>query len=328
MEHKLLVLCDPEEDYAQHMADFLCKHKEAVWEVIVYTEPEELGYLKKDIEILLIAESVYGEFVKDLSAKLIILLNESGVINTKDVMNIDKYQEAEKVHQALWTRYLELEQDVTPVLKVERKAKFIGMYSPVRRCLQTTFALTYGQLMAEKHPTLYLSFEYYGGYAQWENCIEDGLAKLLYYLPEEKGFQTRIKAVTNRIGGLDYITPMINGQNLLFVTGSEWTKLLYKIAESGAYEYIILDLSESIQGLFDILQMCERIYTIEKDDAAAKSKVLQYEQLLSMQKLNCLREKTSKCSLPLFRKLPREMEQYTKGALAEYVKELIHGEAK
>ena len=52
MEHKLLVLCDPEEDYAQHMADFLCKRKEAVWEVIVYTKPEELGHLKKDIEVL------------------------------------------------------------------------------------------------------------------------------------------------------------------------------------------------------------------------------------------------------------------------------------
>ncbi len=328
MEHKLLVLCDPEEDYAQHMAEFLCKRKEAGWEVIVYTKPEELEHFKKDIEVLLIAESVYGEFVKKLSAKLVVLLNESGVINTKGVLNIDKYQEAEKVHRALWSEYLELEQETTPVLMENRRAKFIGMYSPIRRCLQTTFALTYGQLMAEKHPTLYLSFEYYGGYAQRGDCVEDGLGKLLYYLPEERGLQAHIKAVTNRIGGLDYITPMINGQNLLFVTGNEWTKLLYKIAESGAYEYIILDLSESIQGLFDILQMCERIYTIEKDDVAAKSKILQYEQLLSMQKLNFLRERTSKCSLPLFRKLPGEIEQYTKGALADYVKELIHGEAK
>ncbi len=327
MEHKLLVLCDPEEDYAQHMAEFLCKRKEAVWEVIVYTKPEELHDLKEEIEVLLIAESAYGQFVKELSAKLVIMLNESGVINAKDVMNVDKYQEAEKVHQALWARYLELEQDATPMLKVTKKTKFIGMYSPVRRCLQTTFALTYGQLMAEKHPTLYLSFEYYGSYAQWGDCIEDGMAKLLYYLPEEKGFQTRRKAVTNRVGGLDYITPMINGQNLLFVTGNEWTKLLHKIAESGVYEYIILDLSESIQGLFDILQMCERIYTIEKDDLAAKGKVLQYEQLLSMQKLSGLRERTSKFHLPAFRKLPQEIEQYTKGALAEYVKELIHREA-
>lgn len=326
MEHKLLVLCDPEEDYAQHMAEFLCKHKETVWEVVVYTKPEELHCLKREIEVLLIAESAYGEFVKTLPVRLIIVLNESGVIHIKDVMNIDKYQEAEKVNQSIWTKYMELEHDAAPMLKGTQKTKFIGMYSPVRRCLQTTFALTYGQLLAEKHPTLFLSFEYYGRHADWGDYIEDGLAKLLYFLPEEQSFQMHRKAVTNNIGGLDYITSMTNGQNLLYVTAGEWTKLLHKIAESGVYEYIILDLSESIQGLFDILQMCERIYTIEKEDSAAKSKVIQYEQLLSARKLDEVREKTAKCQLPVFRKLPQEIEQYTKGTLAEYVKELMYRE--
>ena len=326
MEHKLLVLCDPEEDYAQHMAEFLCKRKEAIWEVVVYTKPEELHCLKREIEILLIAESAYGEFVKELSAKLIIVLNESGIIKIKDVLNVDKYQEAEKINQTIWTGYMELEHDATLMLRGSPKTKFIGMYSPVRRCLQTTFALTYGQLLAEKHPTLYLSFEFYGKLPQWGDCVEDGLSKLLYFLPEDQNFQVRRKAITNKVGELDYITPMTNGQNLLYVTSVEWTTLLQKIADSGVYEYIILDLSESIQGLFDILQMCERIYTIEKEDPVAQSKVLQYEQLLSMQKLDGLLEKVRKCQLPVFRKLPQGIEQYTKGALSEYVKELMHKE--
>ena len=42
MEHKLLVLCDPEEDYAQHMADFLRRKKDMDWEVRIFTVQEEL----------------------------------------------------------------------------------------------------------------------------------------------------------------------------------------------------------------------------------------------------------------------------------------------
>lgn len=326
MEHKLLVLCDPEEDYAHHMAEFLCKRKEAVWEVMVYTKPEELHYLEKNIEVLLIAESAYGEFVKELSVRLPILLNESGVIRVNNLINIDKYQEAEKVHQMIWSKYMELEQDAMPMLKDSRQTKFIGMFTPVRRCLQTTFALTYGQLLAEKGATLYLSFEYFGTPPEWEEGAQDGVSRLLYFLSEEKGFEIQRKLLTKKIGELDYISPMVNGQNLLLVSSGDWMRLLHKIAESGEYEYIILDLSESVQGLFEILQMCWKVYTIVKEDVAAKNKILQYEHLLAMQKMEDVRGKTSRCILPMFHKLPPSMEQYTKGELAEYVKELLYRE--
>ncbi len=71
MEHKLLVLCDPEEDYAQQMAEFLRKKKEAAWDIYMFTEPEKLAEFAQTnkIEILLIAESAYQEFLSDLPAK-------------------------------------------------------------------------------------------------------------------------------------------------------------------------------------------------------------------------------------------------------------------
>ncbi len=326
MEHKLLVLCDPEEDYAQHMADFLCKRKEAVWEVMVFTKPDELLKMKKDMEILLIAESVYGAYVDNLPVKLPVLLNESGMVRGEAIANVDKYQEAEKVHRAVWDFYMEKEQDAVPVLRTAAKAKLIGMYSPVKRCLQTTFALTYGQLLAEKHRTLYLSFEYYGGRQEWVEGAENGMAKLLYFLPEEKAFDMRRRELTKAVGGLDYITPMTNGQNLLFIEAEDWRKLIKRLLDCGEYEYIILDLSESIQGLFELLRMCERIYTIVKEDGTARGKVLQYEQLLKEQQYEDVRGKTSKCVLPVFRKLPVGLEQYTKGELAEYVKEILFRE--
>lgn len=324
MKHKLLVLCDPEEDYAQHMADYLCKRKEGLWEVLVYTRPEDLSYIDRSIDVLLIAESVYEIFAGRVTAGLTVLLNESGVLCGEDIINVNKYQEAEKVHRAIYKHYTEEKQEEVPIVQGENHTKIIGMYSPIKRCLQTTFALTYGQLLAGKHTTLYLSFEYYTWRQEWEDGAEDGLSKLLYFLPQEKNFTACMKSLIRKVGGLDYITSMERGENLLYVSAQEWLRLIQTIADSGEYEYIILDLSENLQGLFELLRLCNRIYTIVKEDNSARSKILQYEQLLQLQHYEDVRSRTAMCCLPVFHKLPDTLEQYTKGELAEYVKELLY----
>ena len=56
-----------------------------------------------------------------------------------------------------------------------------------------------------------------------------------------------MQTVIQRKGNLDYIPPMRNGQNLLGITWEEWRSLFQRIEELGKYEYVILDLSESIQ---------------------------------------------------------------------------------
>lgn len=52
----------------------------------------------------------------------------------------------------------------------------------MRRCLQTSFALTLGQELAKIRKTLYLSFEHYAG---WNQLLDKGvrgdLAALLYF---------------------------------------------------------------------------------------------------------------------------------------------------
>ncbi|MBQ6696298.1 MAG: hypothetical protein IJN16_06305 [Lachnospiraceae bacterium] len=327
MEQKLLVLCDPEEDYAQHMADFLRKKKEASWEILVYTKPQELVKMaqKTKIEILLISESAYGEYVADMQVKLPVLLNESGMLQKKQLVNIDKYQAAEKVRQELLAHYMEMENDFFPMVGSRAETKLIGLFSPVRRCLQTTFGLTYGQLLAEKHRTLYLSLEPYAGWEEWGESRQQDISSLLYYQQEE-GFPLHMQTVVRRMGNLEYVTSMVKGENLLYITVGEWQKLLRAIVESGVYEYVILDLSECMQGLFEILRMCNRVYTIVREDAKARSKLEQYEQLLALQKYEDVWNKTSKCRLPVFHKLPEEVEQYTKGELAEYIKGMLRQE--
>lgn len=329
MEHKLLVLCDPEQDYVQHMADFMRKKKDAAWEIRTFTKPEALQEFgrQESIEILLISETAYGDYVKDLQVKVAILLNESGIMREKKLPNIDKYQPAEKVRQEMLVHYMESSGETFPRLGGLGKGKLIGMYSPVKRCLQTTFSLTLGQLLAESHRTLYLSFEHYCGVAEWQEYKRQDMAELLYFQQNKtETFPLRLQTLVKKTGNLDYVIPMLKGENLLYITVEEWKHLLESLVNSGEYEYIILDLSESIQGLFEILRMCSKVYTIVQEDPHALQKLYQYEQLLMLQEYEDVKEKTAKCPLPIFRKLPGELEHYSKGELAEYIRGMLRRE--
>lgn len=327
MSGKILALCDTEEEYAQHLTEFLEGHKEMPWEIHTYTEVAGLVEFaaRESVELLVVAENAYTEDVRRLRAARTILLNESGVKRWNAVRNVNKYQQAENVYREIVDVYMDVAGIQLPRLAVEKDVKFIGMYSPVRRCLQTSFALTLGQMLALKHRTLYLNFEHYAGITDLLPDLQTrDLADLVFFLTSDKDkFLLRMQTMLQKKGELDYIPPVKAGQNLLTITPGEWINLLQRIVELGEYEYVILDLSENIQGLFDLLRMCFRVFTLTKDDAVASGKINQYEQVLALYEYGDVLDKTHKCSLPLFHRLPDQIEQLTRGELADYVRGVI-----
>lgn len=327
-EEKVLVLCDTEEEYAQLMTEFLKKQKDLPWKIHTYTNVDDLLKTEKDsFELLAVSESAYCEALQALQPLRTVVLNESGLVRWENVPCVDKYQQAEEVFRYLLRVYMEVADTQLPRLKKSCKTKFIGNYSPVHRTLQTSFALTMSQLLAREHSTLYLNFEHYVGIAELLPDMQTlDMADLLYFLNAEKEkFRLRMQTMLKHVGNLDYIPPMKSGQNLLTVTASEWTGLLQKIEELGEYEYVVLDLCESMQGLFEILRLCKKVFTLTKEDRIAESKLMQYEQLLGLYEFEDVLEKSERLCLPHIQRLPGEMEQLTKGDLAMLVNNLLKG---
>lgn len=170
MEQKeaVMVLFDREEEYARLLSEFLRRQKELPWEIHTYTKMEELLEREKNGEVtmLVVAESSCMDTLSTLEPACQAILNESGTLRFHQFPNINKYQEADKVWKELLELYVETVGTQLPFLCAEYKTKFIGIYSPVHRCLQSSFALTLGQLLSEKHPTLYLNFEHYIGISE------------------------------------------------------------------------------------------------------------------------------------------------------------------
>lgn len=325
-EEKLLVLCDEEEEYARLLTDFLQKQRDLPWRIHTYTGIDDLMRSEKEpVMLLAVSESAYSEALQALQPLRTVILNESGVIRWKEVPCVDKYQAAGEVLKYLLQIYMEVADTGLPRLRQGCRTKFIGNYSPVHRSMQTSFALTMSQMLAREHATLYLNFEHYAGIGELLPDLQTlDLADLLYFLnAEQEKFRLRLQTMLRHVGNLDYIPPMKSGQNLLTVQTAEWLGLLQKIEELGEYEYVILDLSESMQGLFEILRLCRRVYTLTREDRIAKAKLLQYEQLLSLYGYGDVLEKTRQPSLPQIRRLPEELEQLTRGELAALAEGLI-----
>lgn len=325
-EERILVLCDPEEEYAQLMTDYLQKQKGLPWELRTYTDVQELlGAGLESVKMLVIAESAYTEEILRLSPAGLVVLSESGLIRWENLHYVEKYQKAEDVLRYILEIYMEIADNPLPRLQKSCKTVFIGNYSPVHRSMQTSMALTISQLLAKEHRTLYLNFEHYAGLPELvpdkQTC---DMADLMYFLGSEKErFRLRMQTMIKHIGQLDYVPPMKSGQNLLTVTAAEWLGFFQKIEELGEYEYVVLDLSESMQGLFQILRLCRRVFTVTREDRIAQSKLLQYEQLLSLCEYEDVLEKTKRLSLSHIHRLPEELEQLTKGDLAELAWKLV-----
>lgn len=327
MDKQLLVLYDSEEEYTRLMGEFLRMHRELPWDVHTYTDADRLLSMEcvKSINMLVVSEGDYrreNEKIEKLLPQVTIILNESGLKHSEGIINIDKYRQAEYVLKDLLEIYAEIADINIPKNYGTYKTKFIGMYSPVRRCLQTSFALTMAQVLASEHKTLYLNFEHYAGnIAMLPDTDSRDLADLLYFLNADRDkFGLRMQTIVRQNGAMYYVPPMKAGQNLIAVTEDEWMNLMQRIEESGEYEYVIMDLSESMQGLFNILRSCKEVFTLTKEDKIATCKMMQYEQLLSLCEYEDVLDKTRKCCVPVIHRLPEEPEQYTRGELAEYVK--------
>ena len=321
---KVMALCDTEEEYAQLMTEFMRKQKNLPWELHTYTNVDTLlGTEQSGLAMLVVAESAFRQELRGLAPGCLVVLGESGVMRWEDISYVDKYQEAEEVFRQLLGVYMEIADIQLPFLRTNRKTVFIGNYSPVHRCMQTSFAITMSLMLAKKHSTLYLNFEHYAGISELLPDMQTlDLADLLYFLNAQKDkFRLRLQTILKHKGALAYVPPVKSGQNLITVTPQEWLGLLERIEELEEYE--VLDLGESMQGLFEILRMCRHVYTLTREDRIARGKLLQYEQVLALYEYGDVLGKTKRLSLSHIRKLPEELEQLTKGDLADLVKGLL-----
>ncbi len=297
MNEKNLVICDKVLRYAKGLSENIFARNEFSLRVHICTSLESVLQFKKEREIhlLIIDDSFsYAEREQVHAEQTFILTKETCPDLGEGEKEIYKYQSADKILAEVFETYYErTNTNILKYVKKERK-KLITVYSPIQRIGKTTFAIALGRELAKSRRTLYLNLESYadiGG--RFVKAEGRNLGDLLYYMHQEGGnMSMRISTTVLKMENLDYIPPFLLNQDIKDITPNEWQRFLTIILEDSIYETVILDLSDSIQGLPELLQCSDKIYMPILEDSISKKKINLFDEMMGKMQLRDLREKT------------------------------------
>ncbi len=328
MRRKQIVICDSNETYALRLQGYIEEEKSLPCKMEFYTDWErcqEYISVHKPLACILsedLAEiaSVLKE-AEESAGQVLIFCEDKRLMPGNGIF---RYQSADALIKQIceMTNIKECSGDKT---SEGNSSKLIGIYTPIGRCLQTSFALVLGQMLASKYKVLYLNFEAYSGFTQMmQKNFNADMADLLYFLKNlSNDFSQQFTSMKQTINGMDFIPPAFASMDISQVLPNEWEHFLSTLSGLGEYDYILLDLTDSIQGLYQILRSCSYVYTITRNDGMALAKIAHYETVLRELAYEDVLEKTKKCSFPVYRQLPAEPEDLLYSELADYARKIL-----
>ena len=334
---KILAICDLEVAYASHFMEHMNNRRKLPFIVEAFSDLEEVKAAVDShaIEILLISESALEgreEEVGNWPIHQVIVLAEGVVTKScRSYPEVAKYQSSDSVIREVMAVYAaeSKEKQVTSVIK--RPTEVIGVYSPVGRCLKSTFAMTLGRLLAKDKAVLYVNLESCAGFELlFSQNYDRTLSEVLYHLHEKtQGLIHQVNASICHMDNLDYIPPVQFPQDLAAISVKDWDRLIDVLRGESIYETVIVDIGDGLQDVCAVLGMCDRIYMPVKTDFISEAKILQFERLMEICSYKEVIEKVKKLKLP-FCTFPVKGTQYLEQILwsefGDYVRNLIRAD--
>ena len=207
-------------------------------------------------------------------------------------------------------------------------AKVLGVYSPVGRCLKTSFALTMGKLLAQEERVLYLNLEEFSGLSVlMKEEYKSDLSDLLYFYNGGSYNSLRLSSVVHTMGELDYIPPVRYPEDLDQVGEEAIAGLIRAIAGESAYDTLVVDIGSGRRTALSVMKLCRVIYMPIREDPVSLAKLKELEQYFSQTGNGMLRERIKRLKLPYHGSFGRGdyIDQLLWGELGDYVRQLLRG---
>lgn len=324
--NQVLAVCDSEIAYAYQLVEYLSNKKSFPFQVQLFTSEKTLTEYSyhHPITVALISQKDYRQHIEELTIEHVVILRENYENDIFNLKTIYKYQSMEMMIKEL-LEWIAQKGTLMRVISDGNGIKLIGIYSPVGKCLKTSFAFVLGQLLSKRHKVLYINMESYSGLDKLlQKNFKTDMAELIYHLQNSKEkFVYHMGSMTQRAGEMDVLPPFHSFLDFISVSKEEWVQLFQEIEKGTDYEYLILDLSDAIQGLYDILRLCDMVYTLGREDGFSMAKIDQYERVLKESNYEDVWKKTKCYTIPEIKNLPIGLSHLTYSELAEYVKDCI-----
>lgn len=307
MNERNLVICDREIRYADSLGENISMREDLAVKVYICSNLEKVVELseEKPIHLFVIDEGYAYRERSQIDAKQVFVLGRGRVADLgEEECQVGKYQCADEIIREIFEVYIDkTKENVMRSMRKDR-ARIFAVYSPIHRLGKTTFAMALGRECAKKKRVLYLNLEEYAGMTEEKGL---NLGDLLYYMKQgNSNLGIRLQAAVRKNEELDYLIPIPVSQDLKEVSETEWETLLRELVDNTAYELLILDISESVQGLYSILEQCDRIYMPVLEDHISQSKLRQYDENLKQLHLDKIQRATCRFVMP------EQVEEYAR----------------
>lgn len=287
MLRETVILYDSDKEYLSNFIRYVENKHDNPLKIIGFSEKDLfLEFMNQNnIDILLISEENIQDINTEFDKKRIILLIEEPEIESiNGIRTLYKFQKIENIIRFIINMYAENmpEKNVIKIKGGER-AKIIGIYSPVKRCGKTALSMELAEHLTKQGKVLMMNMEEYSALrTDTEEEMVYDLSDLLYfYMQNSWSFELKLKAVMQCLRGFDYIPPVKNGDELRGITTEQWRGLITEIAKVSDYQMIILDISDIVSNILQLLHMCDYVIMPYMSDEISSRKMTELEKELS-----------------------------------------------
>lgn len=330
MKKRIMAVFDVDPSYADRFAEAVNQRERVPFTVMAFTSIERLKQFAEEnqVEILLADKSAKEEIQGIEAGQVVILSDGEQIPDPGETPSVYKYQSADSIIREVMACYCT--QAVFPAPSaIGHKSTLIGVYSPVNRCLKTSFSLTLGQILAKDGRVLFLSLEDCSGFRKLMGQAGPGdFSDVLYYFSQGSCGWARLKSLVYSWDNLDYIMPVRYPEDLCQIGAGQMAELLGKLSGEGIYEVIVVDFGQFGKKAAEVLEVCDGIYMPVKQDWISAAKIEEFEEYAKASGHEGIFKKTQKIKLPYHNNFGGQknyLEQLLWGELGDYVRQLLKG---
>lgn len=310
MRAKQFAVCDKDVVYLKMLQAYLQKKNPADFDILIFeTAQKALAASRNEpFEVFLVGEKIYDNQIEKINAKKVFILLEDGLSGITGYSTLSKYQSMERLISQVLEEFA-LDESFDSVGRCgKNKTNLISFYAPDRNKGQSIAALGAAQVLAEAgHRVLYLNLMPFAGFEELLGVrYESDVTDFMYFvLNHSDKLLYKLDGIKQCIHGVDYLPPALDYTDLLSIGAHDWEQVLNMLLYSSDYTHIILDLSETCQGFYGILESSSQIYILtDKNTSYGRAMLSHYKNLLQAKGYQTILDHLEEFALP------RDWEQY------------------
>ncbi|RDU25146.1 AAA family ATPase [Anaerosacchariphilus polymeriproducens] len=281
MELYNICVITQDESYINILENKLINELENFALLHIITDMEFLEEFLKEyqkIDVLIVAEELYGENFKKHDIKNIIFItNEREKQNNLDSLGQDVYVYK---YQGINEIYAYIDKVISTRLgiqtEIKEETKMIGIYSPVGGIGKTTTAIRIANALSkENKKVLYMNIESVQTFSQIFHAaevLEEGVVSFIK--SRDKKLNEVVSKLIRSNRKFDYVLPLRQSMPMYGLELEDYSYFIKCCKENLLYDYIILDMSTELNLITSgVMELADKVVILIGQDKASMYKI-------------------------------------------------------